>query len=147
MRVSKFYFTLLLFILCWNLIFCMLTRNKGHKQPKQLRRSERSKAHVDYYESEGESEFNNEHQSRVVKEESCHDNDIECAKNLVHLSKPVSGNSKTVFYHNPEGINLVVDLSPYFAKNTNDSNEEPDNHGLKLLAESLGNVNLNEEES
>jgi len=47
MRVSKFYFTLLLFILCWNLIFCMLTRNKGHKQPKQLRRSERSKAHVD----------------------------------------------------------------------------------------------------
>jgi len=46
MRVSKFYFTLLLFVLCWNLIFCMLTRNKGHKQPKQLRRSERSKAHV-----------------------------------------------------------------------------------------------------
>nr|CAD2168307.1 unnamed protein product [Meloidogyne enterolobii] len=89
MRVSKFYFTLLSFILFWNLIFCMLTRNKGHKKAKQLRRSERSKAHVNYYESEGESEFNNEHHSRGAQKESCHDNDIECAKNLVHLSKPV----------------------------------------------------------
>uniref|UniRef100_A0A915MJ52 Uncharacterized protein n=1 Tax=Meloidogyne javanica TaxID=6303 RepID=A0A915MJ52_MELJA len=63
---------------------------------------------------------------------------VKCAKNLVHLSKPVAGNSKTVFYYNPEGINLVVDLT-----NTNEPDEQHDNHGLKLLAESLGKVNLN----